>query len=173
MSWLLRLVSRISVRLLAFNLLLVFLPVAGVYYLDTYEIDCLTWAGSFRASVERTLQEIVELAALVDELSPSTIEQAIAPGGPLEGVVREHSASQGTAPVVMQSGPFAGRHLPALGLEREAWEASDATRLFEAIKVKAEQDSAQRAAAIADRIAASAAAAPTPPAGRSFCCGRR
>src|SRR5262249_20374388 len=40
-SWLLRLVSRISVRLLAFNLLLVFLPVAGIYYLDVYERQLL------------------------------------------------------------------------------------------------------------------------------------
>ena len=37
MRWAARLASRISVRLLAFNLLLVFLPVAGVYYLDVYE----------------------------------------------------------------------------------------------------------------------------------------
>jgi two-component system sensor histidine kinase ChvG len=36
-SWLPRLGSRIAVRLLAFNLLLVFLPVAGVLYLDVYE----------------------------------------------------------------------------------------------------------------------------------------
>jgi len=34
-------ISRISVRLLAFNLLLVFLPVAGFLYLDTYERQLL------------------------------------------------------------------------------------------------------------------------------------
>jgi hypothetical protein len=116
----------------------------GYYYLDTSEIDCLSAAGSYRASVERTLQEIVELAALVDHLSPSTIEQAIAPGGSLEAVLRERGASSGTAPVVMQSGPFAGRELPALGLE---WVELDATRWFEKIKVEAEQHSAQRGAA--------------------------
>src|SRR5687767_6960663 len=32
-----RFFSRISFRLMAFNLLLVFLPVAGILYLDTYE----------------------------------------------------------------------------------------------------------------------------------------
>jgi two-component system sensor histidine kinase ChvG len=36
-----RLATRIAVRLLAFNLLLVFLPVAGVYYLDVYERQLL------------------------------------------------------------------------------------------------------------------------------------
>jgi hypothetical protein len=115
----------------------------GYYYLDTSEIDCLSWAGSYRANVERTLQEIVALAALVDQLSPSTIEQAIAPGGPLEGLLRER-APQGTASVVMQSGPFAGRDLPVLGLEWDAW---DATRSFEKIKVEAERRLAQRGAA--------------------------
>ena len=34
---LLRIGSRISVRLLAFNVMLVFLPAAGVLFLDTYE----------------------------------------------------------------------------------------------------------------------------------------
>jgi hypothetical protein len=99
----------------------------GYYYLDTSEIDCLSSAGSYRASVEQTLQEVVELAALVDQLSPSTIEQAIAPGGPFEGVLRERGALQGTAPVVMQSGTFAGRDLPALGLE---WVELDANMKF-------------------------------------------
>jgi hypothetical protein len=115
----------------------------GYYYLDTSEIDCLS-AGTYRASVEKTLQEIVELAAIVDQLSPSTIEQAIAPGGPLEGVLRERGASQGTATVFMQSGPFAGHELPALGLEWQEWAA---TREFEKIKVEAEQRAAQRSAA--------------------------
>jgi two-component system sensor histidine kinase ChvG len=36
-----RALSRISVRLLAFNLLLVFLPIAGLLYLDTYEKQLL------------------------------------------------------------------------------------------------------------------------------------
>jgi hypothetical protein len=117
----------------------------GYYYLDTSEIDCLSSAGSYRASVEQTLQEIVELAALVDQLSPSTIEQAIAPGGPLEGVLlKERGSSQGIAPVFMQSGPFTGRELPALGLEWIEWDAASA---FEKVKVEAEQRSAQRAAA--------------------------
>src|ERR1041385_3554374 len=36
-----RLTARISIRLLAFNLLLVFLPAAGVLYLDVYERQLL------------------------------------------------------------------------------------------------------------------------------------
>ena len=37
----LRLPSRISLRLLAFNVLLVFLPVGGVLFLDTIRVDHL------------------------------------------------------------------------------------------------------------------------------------
>ena len=36
-----RFLSRISIRLLAFNVLLVFLPAAGLLYLDTYERQLL------------------------------------------------------------------------------------------------------------------------------------
>jgi two-component system, OmpR family, sensor histidine kinase ChvG len=70
-SWLLRLVSRISVRLLAFNLLLVFLPVAGVYYLDTYERQLLD------AQERAMVQEGRVLAA------------ALSDRGPLEGLDAE------------------------------------------------------------------------------------
>ena len=41
MKAILRFLSRISIRLLAFNLLLVFLPAAGVLFLDTYENQLL------------------------------------------------------------------------------------------------------------------------------------
>lgn len=64
MSGLLRLVSRISVRLLAFNLLLVFLPVAGVYYLDTYERQLLD------AQERAMVQEGRVLAAALSERGP-------------------------------------------------------------------------------------------------------
>ena len=64
MSWLLRLVSRISVRLLAFNLLLVFLPVAGVYYLDIYERQLLD------AQERAMVQEGRVLAAALSERGP-------------------------------------------------------------------------------------------------------
>jgi hypothetical protein len=114
----------------------------GYYYLNTSEIDCLS-ARPYRASVERTLQEVVELAALVDQLSPSTIEQAIAPGGPLDGVLREHSVSHDTAPVLIQRGPFAGRYLPVLGLEWVEW---DETSSFKKTNIKPEQHSAQTGA---------------------------
>jgi two-component system sensor histidine kinase ChvG len=63
-SWLLRPVSRISVRLLAFNLLLVFLPVAGVYYLDTYERQLLD------AQERAMVQEGRVLAAALSERGP-------------------------------------------------------------------------------------------------------
>jgi two-component system, OmpR family, sensor histidine kinase ChvG len=61
---LLRLASRISVRLLAFNLLLVFLPVAGVYYLDVYERQLLD------AQERAMVQEGRVLAAALSERGP-------------------------------------------------------------------------------------------------------
>jgi two-component system sensor histidine kinase ChvG len=69
-SWLLRLVSRISVRLLAFNLLLVFLPVAGVYYLDTYERQLLD------AQERAMVQEGRVLAAALSERGPLEVRDA-------------------------------------------------------------------------------------------------
>src|SRR5262249_40833480 len=63
-SWLLRLVSRISVRLLAFNLLLVFLPVAGIYYPDTYERQLLD------AQERAMVQEGRVVAAALSERGP-------------------------------------------------------------------------------------------------------
>lgn len=51
-----RLFSRISWRLMAFNLLLVFLPIAGVLYLDTYEEHLV-------AAQERSLAQQAQLAA--------------------------------------------------------------------------------------------------------------
>ena len=70
MSWLLRLGSRISVRLLAFNLLLVFLPVAGVYYLDTYERQLLD------AQERAMVQEGRVLAAALSERGPLEVLDA-------------------------------------------------------------------------------------------------
>jgi two-component system, OmpR family, sensor histidine kinase ChvG len=69
-SWLLRLVSRISVRLLAFNLLLVFLPVAGVYYLDTYERQLLD------AQERAMVQEGRVLAAALSDRGPLEVLDA-------------------------------------------------------------------------------------------------
>jgi len=66
----LRLVSRISVRLLAFNLLLVFLPVAGVYYLDTYERQLLD------AQERAMVQEGRVLAAALSERGPLAARDA-------------------------------------------------------------------------------------------------
>ena len=66
MRWIVRLASRISVRLLAFNLLLVFLPVAGVYYLDVYE-------RQLRDAQERAMvQEGRVLSAALSERGPLT-----------------------------------------------------------------------------------------------------
>ena len=41
MKWRVRSPSRIAIRLLAFNLLLLFLPIAGILYLDVYETRLL------------------------------------------------------------------------------------------------------------------------------------
>jgi hypothetical protein len=53
-----RFVSRIPARLMAFNLLLVFLPAAGILYLGTYEarlervqLRAMTQAGTLLASI--------------------------------------------------------------------------------------------------------------------------
>ncbi len=59
-----RLMSRISIRLLAFNLLLVFLPAAGVLYLDVYERQLLS---AFEVSM---VQQGRILAAALGERGP-------------------------------------------------------------------------------------------------------
>ena len=64
MSRVRRLLSRISVRLLAFNLILVFVPVAGVYYLDVYERQLLD------AQERAMVQEGRVLAAALSEHGP-------------------------------------------------------------------------------------------------------
>jgi two-component system sensor histidine kinase ChvG len=64
--------SRIGVRLLAFNLLLVFLPVAGILYLDVYE------ARFLEAEERAMVQQGRLLAALLAEpgaMEPATINQ--------------------------------------------------------------------------------------------------
>jgi two-component system sensor histidine kinase ChvG len=71
-SWARRLASGISIRLLAFNLLLVFLPVAGVYYLDVYERQLLD------AQERAMVQEGRVLAAALSERGP--LEPAAAEG---------------------------------------------------------------------------------------------
>ncbi len=66
MGWLRRLIARLPVRLLAFNVLLVALPVAGVLFFDTYEAQLLQ-------AQERTMVQEGRLLAA-----------AIAAGGELE-----------------------------------------------------------------------------------------
>jgi two-component system sensor histidine kinase ChvG len=56
----LRLPSRISLRLLAFNVLLVFLPVGGVLFLDTYERHLLTAQERTMAQEGRLLAAAIE-----------------------------------------------------------------------------------------------------------------
>lgn len=58
MRQVLRLVSRISVRLLAFNVLLVFLPLAGVFYLGAYE-------ATLQDALERSLVAQAEVVSAV------------------------------------------------------------------------------------------------------------
>ncbi len=71
--------SRIAVRLLAFNLLLVFLPVAGFLYLDTYERQLLR-------SLEHALaQQARVLAAALSDHGPLTVGAAAAPLRALAG----------------------------------------------------------------------------------------
>ena len=89
MSWARRLASGISVRLLAFNLLLVFLPVAGVYYLDVYERQLLD------AQERAMVQEGRVLAAALSER------------GPLEPAAAEGLLAGGVLPVI--------KHMPGHG----------------------------------------------------------
>jgi two-component system sensor histidine kinase ChvG len=62
----LRLPSRISLRLLAFNVLLVFLPVAGVLFLDTYERHLLNAQERTMAQEGRLLAAAIEARERVD-----------------------------------------------------------------------------------------------------------
>ena len=56
--------SRIAVRLFAFNLLLLFLPIAGILYLDVYETQLLN-------SQERSMVQQGRLVAAAMASSPS------------------------------------------------------------------------------------------------------
>lgn len=74
MKRLIRPLSRISWRLMAFNLLLVFLPVAGVLYLDTYEEHLV-------AAQERSLSDQARLVAAAlsgKELSIDRAQEIVA-----------------------------------------------------------------------------------------------
>jgi two-component system sensor histidine kinase ChvG len=65
-----RFLSRISIRLLAFNVLLVFLPASGVFYLDVYENQLL------RAQERSMVQQGRLLAAALSNQGPITSEAA-------------------------------------------------------------------------------------------------
>ncbi|MCU1348823.1 MAG: integral rane sensor signal transduction histidine kinase, partial [Acidobacteria bacterium] len=66
--------SRISLRLLAFNLLLVFLPVAGVLYIGTYE-------ARLESAENRSIAQQARMMAMVlarqGELDPITIDELL------------------------------------------------------------------------------------------------
>jgi two-component system sensor histidine kinase ChvG len=62
----LRLPSRISLRLLAFNVLLVFLPVGGVLFFDTYESHLLSAQERTMAQEGRLLAAAIEARERVD-----------------------------------------------------------------------------------------------------------
>jgi len=66
MDRLLRSLSRISFRLLAFNALLVFLPAAGVLFLDTYEQDLLEAQERTMAQEGRLLAAAIEATGRFD-----------------------------------------------------------------------------------------------------------
>lgn len=61
-----RFLSRISIRLLAFNVLLVFLPASGIFYLDVYENQLL------RAQEQSMVQQGRLLAAALTDRGPLT-----------------------------------------------------------------------------------------------------
>ncbi len=65
--------SRLWIRLLAFNLLLVFLPVAGVLFLDTYEDRLLRAQERTMGQEGRLLAAAVEAHGTVDDGFPESI----------------------------------------------------------------------------------------------------
>jgi two-component system sensor histidine kinase ChvG len=65
-----RFLSRISIRLLAFNILLVFLPASGIFYLDVYENQLL------QAQEQSMVQQGRLLAAALTNRGPLTSEEA-------------------------------------------------------------------------------------------------
>lgn len=64
-----RFLSRISFRLMAFNLLLVFLPVAGILYLDTYEEHLVDSQRRALTSKAEALAAALALAPAIDARS--------------------------------------------------------------------------------------------------------
>ncbi|MGJ7524749.1 DUF6891 domain-containing protein [Variovorax sp. GB1P17] len=74
----------------------------GYYFLETAEIDSMS-DRPFRSSIDESLANVRHYAQLVDGLTPQNIEQAIAPDGPLAGVLSER-------------GKFEERELPTLGI---------------------------------------------------------
>lgn len=60
------LLSRISIRLLAFNILLVFLPAAGLLYLDTYERELLKAQEQAMVQQGRLLASAISLHAPIE-----------------------------------------------------------------------------------------------------------
>jgi two-component system sensor histidine kinase ChvG len=81
-----RFLSRLSIRILAFNLLLVFLPVAGVLYLGTYESELL-------AAQRRALDEEARLGA-------AAISASNDPAGAGRAMVRALAAEDSPTPSV-------------------------------------------------------------------------
>lgn len=65
--------SRLWIRLLAFNLLLVFLPVAGVLFLDTYETHLLRAQERTMGQEGRLLAAAIEAHGTVDDGFPGSI----------------------------------------------------------------------------------------------------
>lgn len=76
--WLRKLPSRIAVRMLAFNVLLVFLPVAGLLYLDTYEEHLLD--AQERSMVQQGRLLAAALAER-DTLDADTVVRVLKPLG--------------------------------------------------------------------------------------------
>jgi len=77
MRRILRFLSRISIRLMAFNLLLVFLPVAAVLYLDLYERELVAAQERSMAAQGRILAAALSQTGQLDAARARTILQQL------------------------------------------------------------------------------------------------
>lgn len=100
-----RFASRISARLLAFNLLLVFLPVAGILYLGTYEsrleraqLRSMTQAGTLLASILTSASGDVPASEILARIPPQLAAEVRMRVVDLDGHVIADSGVPAAAP---------------------------------------------------------------------------
>ena len=127
--------SGIALRLLAFNLLLVFLPAAGLFYLDTYERHLLEAQERAMVQQARTVAAAAAIMPSLDKTQLDAMFAAMGDGGEprvrvfdgAAGLVSDsiRGMSQGTAPEVARYEPQR---------RRDSWLYRTGSRLYELFK---------------------------------------